>query len=142
MSGDGARRFGGRWNPPDSFSVLYTGTSLATVDAEFERMLAWAGLARARQRDLATIELSLQRVLDLRDETTLRALGTSRSELAGADSEVPQAIGEAAQHLGYEAIVAPSATEVGDVVAVFLTNRAPRSKLLLISTEPYGQGDH
>jgi len=48
-----------------------------------------------------------------------------------------RAIGEAAQHLGYEAIVAPSAAGAGDVVAIFLTNRMAESSIEVVSAAPY-----
>ena len=47
----------------------------------------------------------------------------------GENAAVPQAIGEAAHHLGYEAILAPSAAGTGHALAIFLDNRAADSLL-------------
>lgn len=115
LSGEGARRIGGRWNPPESYSVIYTASSVEAADAEFRRLLATARLPATRPRELATIRVDLSRVLDLRSESTRRALGTQLEDITGEDQTMPRAIGEAAQHLGYEAVVAPSATGIGHV---------------------------
>ena len=45
LSGEGARAMGGRWNPPQSFPVLYTSPSLDVVVAEIRRKAQRAGFA-------------------------------------------------------------------------------------------------
>jgi len=137
LSGEGARRFGGRWNPPDSFSVIYTASSVEAVDAEFRRLLASARLPVIRPRLLATIRVQLTRVLDLRSDSVRQTLGIELSDMNAEDLTVSRAIGEAAQHLGYEAIVAPSATGVGHVVALFMTNRAPDPSIEVVEATDY-----
>jgi RES domain-containing protein len=120
--------------------VIYTASSVETVDAEFRRMLAHARLPVVLPRQLAAIRLELTRVLDLRSERVRQALGIGLDDMLGDDLSIPRAIGEAAQYLGYEAVVAPSATGIGDVVAVFLTNRAPESTIELVDTRTYDPG--
>ena len=110
---------------------------MATVDAELQRSMAAARLPVTRPRELAAIRVALTRVLDLRSGRARRALGVTLSDLTDDDPSVAQAIGEAAQHLGYEAIVAPSATGTGDVIAIFLMNRAPESSIELVETREY-----
>jgi hypothetical protein len=107
------------------------------VNAEFRRLLAVARLPVTRPRELATIRVELKRVLDLRSDSTRRALGISLEDLSAESLTIPRAIGEAAQHLGYEAVVAPSATGIGHVVALFLTNRAPESSIEVVETQEY-----
>lgn len=95
-------------------------------------------VAGIRPRQLATIRVELHRVLDLRDSATRAAIGVSLEDLMADDPSLAQAIGEAAQHLGYEAIVAPSAAGgPGHVVALFMPNRAADSSIELVSVEPY-----
>jgi hypothetical protein len=109
--------------------VLYTATSIATVDAEFRRTAANAGLAPAAflPRELAVIRVSLERVLD----------GVSRAQITADDLATPQAIGEAANQLGFEAIIAPSATTVGEAVAILLMNRSAGSSIEVVERRPY-----
>lgn len=107
------------------------------VDAEFRRLLTTARLHVTLPREMATIRVELTRVLDVRAESTRRALGIEIEDINTEDLTTPRAIGEAAQHLGYEAIAAPSATGVGHVVALFLTNRAPNSSIEVVETNVY-----
>ncbi|MHB8460146.1 MAG: RES domain-containing protein [Candidatus Limnocylindrales bacterium] len=96
LSGDGARRLGGRWNPPDSFPVVYTALDVATVDLELDRAARRAGLTGAMMgpRRLATIRIRLSRVLDLTSEQVRAALGVSETDLTADDPVIPRAIGE------------------------------------------------
>lgn len=96
LDGGGARRLGGRWNPPQSFPVIYTGSSVLTVDAEFRKTLRAARLPVTGARKLATIKIDLTRVLDLRAEATRHSLGVTLADLAADDPSAPQAIGAAA----------------------------------------------
>jgi RES domain-containing protein len=85
--------------------------------------------AMIRPRRLATIRVRLSRVLDLTNADVRAALDVSEADLTGDDPAVPQAIGETAHHLGYEAILAPSAAGSGYALAIFLDNRAADSLL-------------
>jgi RES domain-containing protein len=142
LNGEGARLHGGRWNPPDSFAVVYTAADTATVDAEFQRLLARSGLpAQSLQpRQLTTINLDLGHVLDLRDEAVLATLGVRTADLTGDDPTLTRRIGEAAHALGYEAVIAPSAAGAGDVVAIFPANRRPDSRIEVVGVRSYRPG--
>ena len=139
LSGDGARRHGGRWNPRDSFPTVYAGLTIATVEAEFQRPASSAGLVRPafRPRGPATIRVVLHEILDLRDPATCRSIGLEASELRSDDVALTQAIGEASNLLGFEAILAPSATGVGDVCILLLMNRSSRSSIEVVHRRPY-----
>ena len=73
--------------------------------------------------------MRFSRVLDLTDGDTLQALGIAAEAISGDDTTLPRAIGEAANHLGFEAILAPSAAGDGVVVAIILNNQAAGSLL-------------
>ncbi|MFV2074217.1 MAG: RES family NAD+ phosphorylase [Thermoanaerobaculales bacterium] len=121
LSGEGARVHGGRFNPPDSFPVLYLCTTRLCAAAELryrgERLVM--GVEGLLPRVLYRYELSLDRVLDLTSGETLDHLGITTHQVVGADLGVPRQIGEAAHATGSQAIRAPSATGVDEVLAVF-----------------------
>jgi RES domain-containing protein len=131
LSGRGARIRGGRWNPSDSFSVLYLGLDRATVTAEFHR------LAERERRDPSDFlprsfyryELTLQNLVDIRTADAADALGLSPAELSSDQLEPCQRVGLAAHHAGREGILARSATGEGIVVALFLDAMQPRSTI-------------
>lgn len=131
MSGEGARIVGGRWNPKGSFAVLYLGTSQKTVIAEFHRLAAQQHLAPDQflPRTLHRYATDLHATLDLRDPSALSDAGLTPAQIGGDDLGPCQAVGEAAFVAGFEAVIAPSATGHGDVVAVFLERVSPRSSV-------------
>lgn len=137
MSGEGARITGGRWNPPDSFPVLYTARSVESVVAEFRRMASRQGLTVSdyRRRRVVTYEVSLSRVLDLTQADDLAALGFTLAIITADDILPTQAIGEAAHYVGFEAVLAPSATGVGQTLAVFPTKTGPDSHIEVVRDE-------
>lgn len=136
-SGRGARIFGGRWNPPDSFAVLYCGLDVPTVVAEFQRLARRQGVASGGflPRELHLLSVELGSVLDLREEAARRRLGHSDRELRSDDLTVCQAIGAAAHSVGIEAILAPSAAGDGTALAVFLDALRPGSSVEAIGRE-------
>jgi RES domain-containing protein len=123
-SGAGARSLGGRWNPPASFPALYTGLAVETVEAELARLALRNNLRLADllPRVVHTLEVRLSAVVDLRGEASLLAVGLTMDAVLSDDLRACQEVGEAAHKLGREGILAPSATGVGDVLAIFELN--------------------
>jgi RES domain-containing protein len=122
LSGAGARTFGGRWNPPESFPVLYTGLTAEVVEAEFARMASLQGrrVGDFLPRTFVRYRVALSKVLDLRSAESREVVRLSDSDIWGDDRVRCQVIGEAAHYLAFEAILAPSATAVGDTLSVFM----------------------
>lgn len=122
LSGRGARIQGGRWNPRDSFSVLYLGLDEAVVVAEFRRFVERQGRAVADflPRTRYRYELELRNLLDLRSQAALASVGLSLADTRAEDLIACQLVGEAAHHGGREGVLAPSATGAGDVLALFI----------------------
>jgi len=116
---------------------VYTALDARTVDLELARATRRAGLAGPRMvpRRLVTIHVRLSRVLDLTTEGTRVSLGVSEADLVADDPSIPRLIGEAAHHLGYEAVLSPSAAGSGEVLAIFLDNRAADSALEVIDVQ-------
>jgi RES domain-containing protein len=117
--------------------VVYTALDLPTVDGELARAVRRAGLAGMTlgPRRLATIHVRLSRVLDLTSAANRAALGVTEADLTADDSSLPQRIGEAAERLGYEGVLAPSAAGSGEVLAVFVDNRAPASIVEVVAVQ-------
>lgn len=119
--GDGARRLGGRFNPPHSFPVLYLCLTRPCVVAELSRQAERQGINvdDLLPRELFEISADLDKVLDLTDAATLDALGIAPPDLVRADHRLTQEIGEAAHGHAFQAIRSPSATGVDNILAIF-----------------------
>lgn len=122
LSGEGARINGGRWNPPSSFATLYLGLSRDTVIAEFNRLATKYGLATSAflPRVLYGYDLVIGDALDLRVPDARARLGLDSRALSAEPPDLGQRIGEAAVTCGREAILAPSATGLGDALALYV----------------------
>jgi RES domain-containing protein len=125
-SGDGARRFGGRFNAPQSFPVLYLCLTRPCVVAELVRQAARqsVGVEDLLPRELYEISAALDKVLDLTARDTLDALGIAPTDLVREDQLFTREIGEAAHEHGFQAIRSPSATGVDHIIAIFPENLA------------------
>jgi RES domain-containing protein len=125
-SGDGARRFGGRFNRPQSYPVIYLCTTRPCVVAELTRQARRQGLAveDLLPRELWLVTVALTKVLDLTDADTLQALGVEPDELVRDDLQLTHEIGEAAHEHRFQAIRSASVTGVDDVVAILPENLA------------------
>lgn len=124
LSGEGARIHGGRFNPPDSFPVLYLCSTEGCAAAEFMRAAIRHPLGPTAflPRSLYRYDLSLTAVLDLTDAETLAHLDTTVELLVDEDRSLTHQIGEVAHELGHQAVLNASATGVDDVLAVFVEN--------------------
>ncbi len=125
-SGEGARRFGGRFNPSRSFPVLYFCTTRACVVAELTRQANRQGLqvGDLLPHEIWRIEAALTNVLDLTDSAVLKVVGVAHEDLVGDDHQLTRQIGEAAYEHQFQAIITPSATGVDKVLAIFPENLA------------------
>lgn len=120
-SRDGARRLGGRFNPPHSFPVLYLCLTRPCVVAELTRQAERQGLSvdALLPRELFEISADLDKVLDLTDPATLGALGIASADLVREEHRFTQEIGEVAHEHAFQAVRSPSATGVDHVLAIF-----------------------
>jgi RES domain-containing protein len=121
LSGAGARLNGGRFNPPNSFPVLYLCQTRACTVAELRRLGQGTviGVEGLLPRALYEYQVRLDRVLDLTSPEVVAPLGLSAAVLTSSDWTVCRDVGEAAHAAGFQAITSPSATGVDEVLAVF-----------------------
>lgn len=139
LSGAGARIQGGRWNPPNSFATIYLALQRETAIAEFNRMAARSGRRPEdfTPRRLYRLELRLHGLVDLRSTGARKAVELSDADILGDDPAPCQAVGEAAESLGREGIIAPSATGLGIVVAVFFDRLGSDSEVAVRGHETW-----
>jgi len=125
-SGEGARRQGGRFNPPRSFPVLYLCATRPCVVAELQNRANHQGLdvIDLLPRELWAVSLGLDVVLDLGDKKVRQILGLEITDLVRPDHAFTQQIGEAAHERRFQAVRSPSATGVDQILAVFPENLA------------------
>ena len=123
-SGEGARRAGGRFNPPRSFPVIYLCVTRPCVVAELTAQAARQSISvdDLLPRELWSLTMRLDRVLDLTSRKALDKIGLDTPDLTSPDHALTQRIGEAAHERGYQAIRSPSATGVDHVLAVLPQN--------------------
>jgi len=141
LSGEGSRRFGGRWNPRGEFAAVYASLDLETAMAE---ALAHFRYYHLPDRGLTprvfwTVEARLRLVLDLRSQQLRRHLPASlaalrtedwRRRAASPEGSITQALGRATFQAGIEGLLVPSTARPGGInLVVFPANLLPRSVL-------------
>lgn len=123
----------GRWGRPDGYPVLYLGRPMASVILEAYRHLIdpiddpaeRAALARnLAPRILVTVEVSVSRILDVRDPATQRRTGLDLGMLSCGTGDrtgyaACQAVSEAAHDAGMRGLIAPAATGLGETLVLF-----------------------
>jgi RES domain-containing protein len=143
LSGEGTKRFGGRWTPPGSFAAAHASLDVKTAVAESLGTQQQYGIAVDARLPLTlvAIDVSLQKLIDLTDDTILRELGLTRQRLLRCRwrermdkgrGALTQAIGCIAFEAGLEALFVPSAqARKGKNLVVFLDNLQKASSLTI-----------
>jgi RES domain-containing protein len=122
----GGTRFGGRWSAAGTEAV-YLGRPLESVAAEAYRHLVdplGVSASHVRARRLLRVEIKLECVLDLRDQAALEAAGLEPAALSGPHERC-QKLGELAVAAGYEGVIAPSASRLGETLCAYAELAAP-----------------
>lgn len=144
LSGEGARIQGGRWNPPNSFPVLYLALNPSIAAAEFYRRSAREGRPPEDllPRRLYRYRIDLGAVLHFAGQVELTQVDLSPADVSSDDLSRCQAVGEAAHYLGFEGILAPSATSAGETLAVFFDRLRPGSTVEPLDFETWEMLPH
>lgn len=138
-SGTGARLFGGRWNPRDTFPTIYLAHPAAACIAELDRTAAASGIGVPgmirKGLTLHVLQVRGMQVLDLRETVALHQVGLDLEDISDDDWTACQTVGHAAYFLDFDGVLAPSATGTGLVLAAFETRLDPE-QLTIEQSEP------
>ncbi|MFV1365889.1 RES domain-containing protein [Mycolicibacterium elephantis] len=139
LSGEGARRNGGRWNPPLLFPAIYLADSTQACMVEVERA-AQANSTTAEDMltvpyRLHTVRVEDLAVLDLRTEEAQEAVGLEIDDIFGDDWAACQAVGHAAWFLHMQGVIAPSAGGIGLVITAYELRTRPGQVVVQDSTD-------
>lgn len=88
-------------------------------------------------RQLHQYRVEASALVDLTNADNRESLGLSEHDLVEDDLAVCQKIGEAAQHLGYEGILAPSAAGEGRVLAIYIDRLRAESVVEATAVEDF-----
>jgi RES domain-containing protein len=131
LNTEGARIFGGRWNPPESFPVLYLALTPAVAAAELRRFADKSArpIEDLLPRLLHAYHVRLGAVIDVTEPAALMALDLKEEALISDDVSLSRRIGETAHYVGFEAIMARSATGAGVTLSVFFDTLRANSEI-------------
>lgn len=138
------RRAYSRWGRERGFPVLYLGRPTESVVIEAYRRLIDPVESPALRdelapRVLATADVHVTEILDLRTATARFAVGLSLSQIQSATDDrkayaACQEVSAAAHQQGFHGIIVPAATERGETLAIF-TNLIPASEAPVVTNE-------
>lgn len=139
LSGEGARRFGGRWNPPLLFPAIYLADSARACMVQVERVAGAASTTAEKMLEapyrLHTIGVEELAVLDLRSPEAQEAVGLEIEDIFGDDWAACQAVGHAAWFLHMQGVIAPAAGGVGLVITAYEQRTRPGQVTVLRGTD-------
>lgn len=116
---------GARWDP-GTFDVLYTSLAREGALAEIHFHLTRQPVFPSRLRSvLHRLRVETRRTLRIADLAALEGLGVARESYPGLSYARCQEIGDAAQFLGFDGILAPSARWECHNLILFLDRIAP-----------------
>jgi RES domain-containing protein len=123
-----------RWDP-GGFDVIYTALQREGALAEVYFHLSGQPVFPSQVKSiLSRISVSTRRTLKLADLAAVKALGVLSEHYAGLDYVRTQEIGDAANFLGFDGILAPSARWKGQNLILF-TNRFDPDDLVIVEQE-------
>jgi len=126
---------GARWDP-GTFDVLYTALEREGALAEIHFHLSQQPVFPSRLRSvLHRLSVRTTRTLKIADLDALAGLGVSRENYSSLSYDRCQEIGDAAQFLGFDGILAPSARWPCHNLVLFMARLDP-DDLHLVESEP------
>ncbi len=134
----GSERNGGRYHDRGVPGVLYASFAAATAVAEVVRGLRARGIDPANFEPgdwwVYEVRVSINNLLDLRDDETLSYLSPTTNVLVGNDTAETRRIGNHARENGFQAVRAPSAAAQDTDNLVLFLDRMPAPSEVISST--------
>jgi len=129
---------GGRYNRRGEFGAVYFGESAKVCEQEKLRQVAGQADWLPPQM-VGEVDADIHQVVDLTNSKNLKTLGLTRDQLTDPmNLTLPQALAEAARHLGVRAMLVPSAVCEGKNLVVFEEHLLdPACRLKLAATRPW-----
>lgn len=146
LTGEGSRRFGGRWNPV-GIAMVYASLTPETAMAETLAHNRYYGIPieEAMPRTFVAIEVKLHMLLDLRDGNVRRRLQMSedrilavdwRAEMRAGSEPITQRLARATHAGLWEGLFVPSAADRnGYNLLVFPDNLDPNSTMTVANAD-------
>ena len=111
----------GRWAPEGEFAVLYSSLVRDGAIAEADFVISQFSLPPSTKRRVCRLDIKLQSVIDLRVNDRLAFLGIDGDSHQEQWSRC-QEIGAAANFMGFDGILVPSARFSGDNLVILTEN--------------------
>ena len=146
LTGEGSKKFGGRWNPVGLAAVYGSFTPQTALEETLAHSRYYnLPVHAAMPRTFVAIEFSVQKVLDLTNGRIRQALAVSEKRLLGCDwrremargkTAISQQVGAAAAAAGFEALLVRSAAaDTGENLVIFVEILAHRSRPSVLAAD-------
>ncbi len=124
LSQEGSLKYGGRWNKKEAFGAIYFALSKLALNAEVKRRMEFAGLTEEMYfpREITQVKIQISKLVDFRKSDIRKEWGLKLSEIRSDDLIACQTIAQRIIKAGFEGIVSPSRTGIGENIAVFKEN--------------------
>ena len=127
-------RRGARWNPPE-VPAIYACLERDTVVAEAEYQIKLQSFMPRARRTIYTMSATLRSVVNLCEPGALGQVGLDLQSLADVDWSRCQLVGGAAEWLGHDGLLVPSARAKGTNLVIFPNRRNPADELEIVDSD-------
>lgn len=126
---------GARWNPPGVLAV-YASLTAETARAEALHRHSVQPTRPTKPQRLHEIRVSLLSLLDVRSLELLAELDIEPDLLKSADMSLTQQMGGAAEWLGHDGLIVPSARHAGSNLVIYVAKMSPNGELTVTRSRP------